>query len=203
MKPRELVIATRNTKKKRELETLLRPLRLRLLSLDDLKGIPRVRETGKTFDENAIKKALTVSRFVDKLVLADDSGLEVDALGGRPGVFSARFSGKGATNAKNIRKLLRGMESVPKQKRKARFRCSIALAKEGILLKVINGSCSGIIGFEPRGEAGFGYDPVFIVPRDGKTFAQLGPRTKNKISHRGKALRKAARAISVYFGRSL
>jgi len=203
VKPRELVIATRNAKKKRELKALLKGLRIKLLSLDDLKAIPRVRETGKTFDENAIKKALTVSRFTDKLVIADDSGLEVDALGGRPGVFSSRFSGKGATDVKNIRKLLRGMETVPKAKRKARFRCSIALAKEGILLKVIKGSCSGIIGFEPRGESGFGYDPVFIAPRYGKTFARLGPRTKNKISHRGKALRKAARFISVYFGRSL
>jgi len=197
--PKEIVIATRNEKKRKELQALLKSLRVRPLSLKAFDRIPKIKEDGKTFEANAVKKALTVSRFTDKLVLADDSGLEVEALGRRPGIYSARFSGKDATDTKNIRKLLRMMEDIPKSRRKARFRCCIAIAKKGVLLKVINGECKGVIGFEGKGRFGFGYDPVFITPRYGRTFAQLGTPFKNKISHRAKALKKAKKLIAAFF----
>jgi XTP/dITP diphosphohydrolase len=135
------------------------------------------------------------------MVLADDSGLEVRALGGRPGVRSARFSGKGANDRKNIRKLLRLMKKVPVKKRGARFVCNIAIAKEGRVLSVVEGRCSGKIGFKPRGKFGFGYDPVFISPKHNKTFAELSPRIKNRVSHRARALKKAKVFIGKYLRR--
>ena len=196
---KEIVIATRNEKKRKELQALLKDLCIRPLSLKAFGNIPKIKEDGKTFEANAIKKALVVSRFTDKLVLADDSGLEVEVLNRRPGVYSSRFSGKSATDQKNIRRLLRMMEDIPKAKRKARFRCCVAIAKGGVLLKVINGKCSGEIGFEGKGKFGFGYDPVFIAPRYGRAFAQLGTSVKNKISHRAKALKKAKKFIAEYF----
>jgi len=199
VKQKKIVIATRNEKKKKELKTLLKRKHIRLLSLDDFENIPKVIEDGKTFDANAIKKALVVSKYTDSLVVADDSGLTVEALGGRPGIYSSRFSGPGATDKKNIKKLLKCMKNVPRGKRKAAFKCSIAIVKEGKLLKVVRGKCSGRIGFEGKGSSGFGYDPVFIAPRYGKTFAELGSSVKNKISHRSKALKKAKRFIEGYF----
>ena len=195
----EIVIATGNAKKKEELESLLKAEGVRLLSLDDFKGIPKTTEDGRTFNANAVKKALTVSKFTDKLVLADDSGLAVKALGGRPGVYSARFSGRGATDVKNIKKLLRMMKGLPAPKRAAAFRCSIAIARKGVVLAVIGGECKGVIGFTPRGIRGFGYDPVFIPRSYKRTFAELAPGTKNRISHRAKALKKARKFIAGYF----
>jgi len=196
---KKIVIATANKKKKKELKALLKELKVKLLSLNDLPNIPKIKEGGKTFKENAVKKAVITSEFTDKLTMADDSGLEVDALGGRPGVFSARFSGKGANDPKNNKKLLRMLRAVPSHKRKATFKCVIAMAKRGVVLKVVEGKCRGLIGFQRRGENGFGYDPVFIFPKLGKTFAELGPRAKNMISHRAKALRKAKKFIADYF----
>jgi len=196
---KKIVIGTTNNKKKKELRTLLKGCEIKLLSLSDFKNIPKVVEDGNTFDDNAVKKALVVSGATKILTLADDSGLEVEALGGRPGIFSARFSGNGATDLKNNKKLLRLLKGVPRNKRRAQFRCSIAIAENGSLLKLINEKCKGMIGFERKGKSGFGYDPVFIVPRYGKTFAQLGLRIKNRISHRAKALKKAKKFILKYF----
>ena len=196
---KKLVIATTNKKKKRELKALFKGLNIKLLSPDDFKNIPKIKEDGGTFKENAAKKAVITSKFTNELTMADDSGLEVDALGGRPGVFSARFSGRGADDLKNNKKLLRMLGHVPSCSRKAAFKCVIAIAKNGVLLKIVEGKCRGQIGFEMRGESGFGYDPLFIFRELGKTFAELDLKIKNQISHRARALGKAKKFIACYF----
>lgn len=194
----KIVIATRNNKKRKELNSLLKGLNIKIISLNEFKNAPEVTEDGKTFKENAVKKALIISRCTKLLTIADDSGLEVKALRGKPGVKSSRFAGDAGNDKKNMKKLLRLLKNVPKGKRGARFVCSIAIAKSGKLLKVIRGICSGRIAFEPRGSYGFGYDPVFIAPKYKKTFAELGPGIKNKISHRSRALAGAKAFIEIY-----
>jgi len=189
----ELVLATTNKNKKRELESMLKGLAVKILTLDDFKGCPKVREDKKTFKGNAVKKAIIISRFTKRLALADDSGLEVDSLGGAPGVRSARFAGPGQNDKANIRKLL-GLISekkVPLSQRKARFVCFIAIARNGRLIGTVSATVSGRISLKPFGKLGFGYDPVFYYPPLKKTFGQLSASVKNKISHRYKALRKA------------
>ena len=153
-------------------------------------------EDGKTLEENAVKKAVQVSKFLKKFAVADDSGLEVDFLNGDPGVYSARFSGKGATYKSNNEKLLRLLKDVPIAKRKACFKCVIAIADKGRIVGVAEGKCRGKIGFESKGDNGFGYDPIFIPNGFKKTFAQMGALGKNKISHRSIALKKAKSVIS-------
>ncbi len=185
----KIIIGTKNRKKKAEIEAILDNLPIELLTLDDLPNAPNVVEDGKTFAENATKKALTLANFFNKWVMADDSGLEVEALGNRPGVLSNRYAGEGATDAENIKKLLDELKDVPDNKRAARFRCAIALAKPGKALFVVEAQYDGVIIREPRGEHGFGYDPVFLVPEYGKTFAELVPSIKNQISHRALALK--------------
>lgn len=192
------MVATRNRKKLKEIREILKGLRLRIVSLADFHRPPRIVEDGKTFRENAAKKALKVARFTGMLTLGEDSGLCVDALGGRPGVYSSRFSGRGKSDEKNNLKLLKLLAGVPAASRKAHYVCAVALADRRGLLKEVEGRCSGRIGLEPRGRAGFGYDPLFVVPGYGKTFAELGPRIKHTISHRFRALRKARRAIVTY-----
>lgn len=189
----EVVLATANKNKKRELASLLGGLNVKVLTLDDFKDAPPVREDRKSFKENAVKKAVVISRFTGRTALADDSGLEVKALGGAPGVCSARFAGPKQDDAANIRKLLRLLElrKVPFFKRKARFVCFVAVARKGRLAGTVSGTVSGLIGLEPQGNNGFGYDPVFYYPPLKKTFAQLAPSLKNRISHRYKALQKA------------
>jgi len=194
----ELVVATRNQHKLKEIKTLLKGLSIKVRSLDDFKGVLEVVENGKTLEANAKKKAVQVSRFLKGLVVADDSGLEVEALGGRPGVYSARFSGKGATYSSNNLKLLKLLGKLTASKRKARFRCVIAVADKGRIIGVAEGICNGKIGLEPLGNSGFGYDPLFTPYGHKKTFSQLGIRKKNKISHRSKALIKAKRIIKRY-----
>ena len=189
--PRELLVATTNEKKKKELTNLLRGLNINVLTLDDFKTAPRVREDKDTFKENAVKKAVTISKATNILTLAEDSGLEVKALGGLPGVHSARFAGPAKNDRANIKKLLRLLKGIPLGKRKARFVCFAAIADKGRLLKVVNGSVGGVISLEPKGRFGFGYDPVFYYLPLKKNFAQLTPSIKNKISHRYKALLKA------------
>lgn len=195
---KDLVIATNNPDKKRELKKLLRGLGIKVLSLDRFPGCPKVRETGSSFRENAIRKAMVVSKFTKKLALADDSGLETDALNGRPGVFSSRFAGKHATYAQNNRKLLKALKAKKDKQRGARFRCVIAVCNYPILIGVIEGEIQGRIAQVSKGRYGFGYDPIFIVPRYKKTFAQLGPKIKNRISHRAQALKKAKRLLLIY-----
>lgn len=188
-----LVIATRNPGKIRELKALLPDSGVSLLSLADFPLLPEIPEDGATFAENAAAKAIAVARLTGHPALADDSGLMVDALGGAPGVFSARYAQDRVTpgpptDADNWGKLLDELQNVPWGERSARFVCELALAwPDGRLLRA-RGECAGIIAFEPRGETGFGYDPVFWVPEYSATMAQLGPEIKNRISHRAQAL---------------
>lgn len=193
-----LVIGTRNPQKRGELVELLKGLPLELQGVEDYPGLPEVEEDGKTFQENAIKKAATLAKLTGEWLVAEDSGLEVDALNGDPGVRSARYAGEKATYAENNRKLLRAMEGIPPEGRTARFRCAIALASPQGLLFVVEGQCEGRIAQEARGEQGFGYDPVFYLPDYGKTFAELGPAVKNQISHRAQALKKFREMLKKY-----
>ena len=193
-----LVVATRNRDKLREIKVLLRDLPLKVISLSAFKDTPKVIEDGVTLEANAKKKAIQTSSFLKRLVVADDSGLEVEALGNKPGIYSARFSGKGATYKTNNDKVLNLLRDISASKRKARFRCIIAIADRGKIVGVVEGSCKGTITFKPKGKSGFGYDPIFIPNGCTKTFAQLGIRKKNKISHRSKALIKAKKIIEGY-----
>jgi XTP/dITP diphosphohydrolase len=163
--------------------------------LNDLVDVPEIEEDGRTFSENALKKASFYSKTFGWLTLADDSGLEVDALQGQPGIRSARYAGEGASFEENNRKLLRVMEGIPMSKRGARFRCVMALVSPDGREVVTEGTCSGRIGFREVGRKGFGYDPLFVLPKYGKTMAQLSIEEKNGISHRGKALRKLRKLI--------
>jgi XTP/dITP diphosphohydrolase len=187
-----LVLATRNKGKVAEMAALLAGLSFTLRFLPDLDKIPEVVEDGNTFLANAVKKATVVADAAAMLSLADDSGLEVDYLGGQPGVYSARFAGEEGNDAANNAKLLALLNGVPSEQRTARFRCAIAIARPGEVLYTAEGTCEGIIGHTAKGEHGFGYDPLFIVPAYGKTFAEIDPATKNRISHRAVALQKAA-----------
>jgi len=187
---KELLLATNNLGKAREISQALSDLNLRILSLHDLGERIRVEEDGKTYLENARKKAREVGLMTKKLTLADDSGLEVEALGGLPGVESANFARKGASDKENNEKLLKLLEGVPFERRRARFRCVMVLFDP--LEKVeewVEGSVEGFILDHPRGEQGFGYDPLFFIPELGKTLAELPLEVKNSISHRGRALR--------------
>ena len=194
----QLVVATKNRKKLSEIKEILKGMNLKLLSLDAYKNVPRVIENGKTFQENAIKKAVKLTRFTDQLCLGEDSGLCVDILAGAPGIYSARFSGRDKSDIKNNLKLLRLLKDVPASKRKARYVCAVALADQHGLVGVVEGSCSGAIALELKGSAGFGYDPLFYIPKYKKTFAQLGEKIKHKMSHRYHALKKAKRIIEKY-----
>jgi len=186
----KLLIATNNQGKLREYLALLEGLPLELTYLAK-EGIHlKVEETGKSFTENAILKARTYAEASGLVTLADDSGLEVDALGGEPGIQSARYGGL-KTDEERYRLLLKRLEGVPWEKRSARFRCVIAIAFPGGEVHTFEGSCEGMINFEPRGQYGFGYDPVFYLPEYGLTMAELPPEEKNRISHRARALRKA------------
>ncbi len=193
MAPPTLVMATRNPGKVRELRQILQDLGIRLLSLADFPEIGEIPEEGATFAENAAAKAKEVARLTGLPALADDSGLEVAALGDRPGVFSARYAQDRTqpwppADQDNWRKLLEEMAGVPLKQRGARFVCEIALALPDGRLYHAHGECAGSIALEPKGDQGFGYDPVFTVPEYGRTMAELGPAIKNRISHRARAL---------------
>jgi XTP/dITP diphosphohydrolase len=181
------LVATNNPGKIREYDVLLAGLRLDLCGLAEVGLDTEVEETGQTFAENALLKALAYGRASRLLTLADDSGLEVEALGGAPGVYSARYAGKGASDADRYRKLLAALESVPWEKRAARFRCVIALAWPDGRVETFEGQCDGVIVFEPRGTNGFGFDPVFYMPEHGCTMAELPTEVKNRVSHRARA----------------
>ena len=183
---RELILCTRNHHKIIELQDLLRALFLSLKSLDDFPSFPQPPEDGQTFEENATAKALHSSLALKRWCLADDSGLEVEALGGRPGIFSARYA---ETNPERIARLLRELEGIPLLKRTARFVCAMSLSDPEGNVVVKTGYCHGMIAHEPRGTNGFGYDPVFHLPELGKTMAELALDEKNHISHRANAAR--------------
>jgi XTP/dITP diphosphohydrolase len=183
---REIVIASKNQGKIREIRQIYSDLPLRVIEVPDL---PEVVEDGATFAENARKKALGAARHTGMWSLADDSGLEVDALGGRPGIHSARWSGMG-DEGNNV-KLLAELSSVPAPARTARYRAVVVVASaDGRVIAEADGVCEGLIGFDRRGSGGFGYDPLFVVPQFGRTMAEVDAATKNGISHRGQALRR-------------
>jgi XTP/dITP diphosphohydrolase len=186
----EVVIATRNPGKLREIREILAPLCLEVLSLRDFPEIPEILEDGHTFEENAEKKAAAVAHQTGRVAIADDSGLTVNALQGRPGVFSSRYAGENATDADRYRKLLKEMAGVPEGQREAAFICAMAVASPNGKVEVVKGECRGEIALAPKGSHGFGYDPVFYFPEAGKTMAEFEPEVKNRISHRARALEK-------------
>jgi XTP/dITP diphosphohydrolase len=210
-----IVLATNNQHKIEEIKDILSDLKtqnscpqadacpsgqLEILTLNDFPDFPKIEETGKTLEENAILKAKAIYRFTRLVSLADDSGLEVDALDGAPGVFSSRFAGEHCSYKDNNVKLLSLMENIPWEKRGATFVCVVAIAKDLENIKIVRGEVRGIIAHEERGENGFGYDPVFYLPELGKTFAQLSFKEKNEISHRAKAFKMAKELIKKDFG---
>ena len=198
-----LLIATHNQGKVQEFRHLLDDLPLELVSLNDLGISEDVEETGSTFLENAWRKARTYSRIGGILTLSDDSGLEVDALGGQPGIHSARYGGEACRNDEDrLSLLLSNMKDVPWPRRTARFRCCIAICQpEGAELSVV-GSVAGMIQYEPKGSEGFGYDPVFYLPSFARTMSELSMEIKNRISHRGDATVRAVRALDRLMARS-
>jgi len=192
---KQLVIATRNSGKLREFRDLLLPLKCEVLSLTDASIGADIEESGCSFAENARLKAVEYSHLTGIPVLADDSGLEVEALGNRPGIHSARYAGPAASDSDRICKLLGELE-VSGCVRNARFVCALALAQNGVLLHESEGECRGIIAPEPRGTGGFGYDPVFYFPELGKTYAELTGEEKNQHSHRAHAVASLMRKIT-------
>lgn len=188
---RELVLATRNRHKGEELAALLDDLGIKIRTLDEFPDAPEVIEDGNTCEANAVKKARAIAEFTGLPTVADDTGLEVDALGGRPGVYAARYAGENATYEDNCRKLLRELTGVPRERRTARFLtvAAVALPSDGV--RVAQGTLNGVIAEEASGTLGFGYDPVFLIPELGKTLAQLSAGQKNTISHRAKAFTQA------------
>jgi XTP/dITP diphosphohydrolase len=194
MHRRKIVVATGNPGKLAEIKQMLGG-EIEWVSLANFTGIPKVEEDGKTFAENARKKALGYAKATGLWTLADDSGLVVDALGGKPGVKSARFSwakdkNRKAVDRKNFEKVLKLLKDIPKEKKTARFVCCLCLASPDRVLIETEGTLEGVIAEEPAGENGFGYDPIFFVPKLNKTVAQLTSEEKNAISHRGNAIRK-------------
>lgn len=185
-----IVIATTNRHKARELRGLLAARAIRWRTLADYPRLRPVREDGTTFEANAVKKAATIAKATGMLALADDSGLEVEALGWGPGVRSARFAGAHGDNETNNRTLLRRLRGLPMRRRRARYRCVLALASPTGLLAVTRGAWAGRIAREPKGRGGFGYDPLFVVPRLGKTVGELSAAVKRRLSHRARAARR-------------
>jgi XTP/dITP diphosphohydrolase len=190
-----VIVATRNKGKIREIRDALKGLNLRIYGLSDFPDVPEIEEDGHSFTENALKKARFYAKYFGKVTLADDSGLEVDSLKGLPGVYSARYAGERASSRDNNQKLLREIQGVPISKRGARFRCIIAMKSPEGREALADGSCRGKIGLKEKGKKGFGYDPLFILAKNGKTMAELSLEEKNRVSHRGKALRKIRKII--------
>jgi XTP/dITP diphosphohydrolase len=198
----ELLIATKNQGKLREIRELLSDLDIKITSLADYPHCPEIVEDGKTFAQNALKKAATIALYTGKLVMGEDSGLEVKALKNRPGIYSARYSDPNATDRKNNLKLLRELKNVPLKKRQARYRCYAALVDATGIIDVVSGSCEGVITTKHLGKNGFGYDPLFLIPKYGKTFGQLPSEIKAKMSHRAKALKKLRKSLLKFLQRS-
>ena len=196
----KILIATHNDKKRKELKTLLKDFNgIKVMNLDDLDVLPPIIvEDGRTFRQNVVKKAVTMSRFFEGLVIADDSGLEVDALGGNPGVRSARFARMKATDLENNQKLLKLLTNILEKNRNARFVCYLALASNGTLLDSFEGTVKGKILTKSKGQNGFGYDPLFIPNGHKNTFAEMSQARKNSMSHRGLALKKLKKSIQKY-----
>jgi XTP/dITP diphosphohydrolase len=193
---KEIIIATKNHGKVKEFEALLSPMGFQVQSLLDYPNSIDVEETGTTFEENAILKAEAISRQYQRMTIADDSGLSIDYLGGKPGIFSARFAGPAKDDQANMMKVLEDLSVVTSlEDRSARFICVLALSSPGQKTKTVEGSCEGYIAMEPQGENGFGYDPIFIVKNGNKTMANLPKEEKNRISHRADAIKKLTEII--------
>jgi XTP/dITP diphosphohydrolase len=186
----EVIIATKNSGKAKEFERIFHAKGILVKTLLDFPEIEDVEETGTTFEENAKIKSETIANLLGKMVIADDSGLEVDALEGRPGVYSARYAGSQKNDEDNIDKVLAELNGVPESERTARFRCVLAVSQPGKKTVTFAGACEGFILTERRGTNGFGYDPIFLVQAKGKAMAELNPEEKNKISHRAMAIKK-------------
>lgn len=199
---RRVVLATRNRHKVAEILALLSDLPVEVVSCLDLPGVPEVVEDATTFEGNALKKALAVCAAIGHPTLADDSGLEVGALGGAPGVLSARYAGEGAGDVQNNAKLLAALAGVPARSRRAVFRCVVALALPGGETRTVEGRTEGVILESPRGEGGFGYDPLFLPDGCDLAYAEMPADLKNRVSHRGKAIRAARALIIEMLGRS-
>lgn len=197
---KQILVATNNMGKVRDFEELFKPHGIEVISLKDLDEPIEVEETGTTFEENAILKAEETAKILGKWVISDDSGLEIDALNGEPGVYSARYAGEPKDDEANIDKALNGLKDVPEGSRDARFRCVLAIAGPDIETKTFSGSCDGSILFGRHGENGFGYDPIFYVPSEGKAMAELTPAEKAAISHRGVAMRKFEKELPNLIG---
>jgi len=183
----EILIATNNLGKVKEIKDILSNSKIKILTMKDFPHLPKIEEDGKTYQENAFKKAGKISEYTGKICLADDSGLEINYLKGKPGIYSSRW---GNSDEGRINKVLRLLEDVPKNKRNAKFVCAAVLVFPNGKIYMVKEECKGNITFNPKGEHGFGYDPIFMVPEYNKTFAELGDKIKNQISHRGKAMRK-------------
>ena len=192
-----LVVATTNKNKLKEFKEILQDLNIEIRSLDQFGPIPPAIEDGDSFDENSYKKAIHTAKILGLPAIADDSGLVVEALGGAPGVYSARYGGENATDDENCRKLLQELEVKGEGNRKAHFTCVLSIAVPSGPALTYEGKCDGIILQEPRGESGFGYDPLFYFGQHSKTFAELTMEEKNKVSHRGKALKEVKSEINM------
>ncbi|MCO4849828.1 XTP/dITP diphosphatase [Bacillus vallismortis] len=192
---KEAIIATHNPGKVKEFKEILEPKGYDVKSLADIGYTEDIEETGHTFEENAVLKAEAVAKAVNKMVIADDSGLSIDNLGGSPGVYSARYAGEQKDDQANIVKVLSELIGIEKEQRTARFRCALAVSIPGEETKTVEGHVEGYIAEEPRGEYGFGYDPIFIVKDKDQTMAELTSDEKNKISHRADALKKLSKLL--------
>ncbi|MGG1347287.1 XTP/dITP diphosphatase [Bacillus subtilis] len=192
---KEAIIATHNPGKVKEFKEILEPRGYDVKSLAEIGFTEEIEETGHTFEENSVLKAEAVAKAVNKMVIADDSGLSIDNLGGRPGVYSARYAGEQKDDQANIEKVLSELKGIEKEQRTARFRCALAVSIPGEETKTVEGHVEGYIAEEPRGEYGFGYDPIFIVKDKDKTMAELTSDEKNKISHRADALKKLSELL--------
>jgi len=189
--PLRLVVASRNSKKIREIGALLVPHGIEVVGISGFPDVPEVVEDGASFAQNAAKKAAETARRISQWVLGEDSGLEVAALKGAPGIYSARFSGPGATDESNNAKLMDELASVPEERRKARYVCNVAVADpQGTIRLQLEAACHGRITAEARGTNGFGYDPYFLIPEYHRTFGEMSPCVKQRLSHRGRALER-------------
>jgi XTP/dITP diphosphohydrolase len=194
---KKVILATTNKGKMKEFQVLLEPLDIQIITIDQLEQelLPEVIEDGETFEENALKKANAFYEQYRLPTLADDSGLEVDSMGGAPGIYSARYAGDGKSDQDNVDKLLHEMQGIIEEQRNANFTCAIAYVDGGNPPLITRGICRGRISVQPQGEHGFGYDPVFYLPELNKTMAQLSKEEKNQISHRFQALKKLAKEL--------
>ncbi|WP_144511001.1 XTP/dITP diphosphatase [Bacillus sp. FJAT-22090] len=197
---KNIIIATKNKGKAKDFDALFNPLGYAVLTLHDVAEEMDIEETGTTFEENALLKATALANHLQTIVIADDSGLEIDALEGRPGVYSARYAGEEKSDEANIDKVLEELRDVKESERTARFVCAIAVASPSKEPFTVRGTCEGIIASERKGSNGFGYDPIFFVPSENKMMAELSAEEKGAISHRGNAIKQLASNLTELLG---